>query len=180
VPRCFVSIGSNIERERNIVNAVRALDNAYGPLTLSRIYETAPVGFDGDNFYNLVAGFNTDTELTQLLERLIDIERASGRRRDVKAFNSRTLDLDLLLYGDLCQHDGKVDIPRRELTEHAFVLRPLAEIAPDLQHPESGKTMRELWRAFGDHGQKLSPVQFELPRLRPRSDAHRRPQLPDP
>lgn len=162
MPRVFVSIGSNIDREQNILTAVRMLDADYHPLRLSSVYESTPFGFHGENFYNLVAGFDTDQTVEQVAARLVGIEHACGRVRDGKSYDSRTLDMDLLLYGDLKRHDRQIDVPRPEIAEHAFVLLPLAEITPDLIHPESGLSIKEMWRRFADHGQKLWPVGFDF------------------
>jgi 2-amino-4-hydroxy-6-hydroxymethyldihydropteridine diphosphokinase len=162
MPRVFVGIGSNIDREQNVLTAVRALDADYHPLRLSSVYESTPFGFHGENFYNLVAGFDTDQSVTQVATRLAAIEQACGRMRDGKNHDSRTLDMDLLLYGDLKRHDQRIDVPRPEITDHAFVLLPLAEIAPDLIHPESGLSIKEMWQRFADRSQKLWPVAFDF------------------
>ncbi len=162
MPRCFVSIGSNIDREHHIAVAVRELRRRYGRLSLSRVYESAPVGFSGEDFYNLVAGFDTEESLAQVLAGLQQIELACGRRRGRKDFAPRTLDVDLLLYGDLRRHDAQVDIPRREIAEHAFVLCPLAEIAPALVHPDTGQTLAQMWHAFDGSKQRLALVAFDF------------------
>jgi 2-amino-4-hydroxy-6-hydroxymethyldihydropteridine diphosphokinase len=149
MPSVYVSIGSNIDRERNIRGAVRALAQAFGALTLSSVYETEAVGFSGDPFYNLVAGFDTTATVEQVQEELKRIEAEHGRsREDAPRFSARTLDIDILLYGDLVRHDARVDIPRGEIAHHAFVLGPLAEIAPTLVLPEFRATVAELWRAM--------------------------------
>ena len=158
MPRVFVSIGSNIAREQNIRGAVRALTQLYGPLTLSGVYETEAVGFAGDRFYNVVAAFDSGAPVEAIHEELVRIENAHGRRRgDAPRFAARTLDLDLLLYGDLIRHDGDIDVPRREIGEHAYVLGPLAEIAPELRHPETGETMERMWKNFAGR-RELRPV----------------------
>lgn len=162
MPRVFVSIGSNIDKEKNVAIAVRALDSYYRPLTISSVYESPPFGFRGDNFYNLVVSFDTDEVVTEVATRLTEIERICGRVRSDKTFDSRTLDMDLLLYGDLVQHDKEVDVPRPEICEHAFVLLPLAEIAPALKHPETGQTFKAMWQGFEDRQQKLWPVPFDF------------------
>ena len=162
MPRVFVSIGSNIDREKNVVTAVHALAVDYHPLKLSSVYESTPFGFHGENFFNLVTGFNTDQRVEQVAVRLADIERACGRVRDGKHHDSRTLDMDLLLYGDLKRHDQEIDVPRPEIAHHAFVLLPLAEIAPDLIHPETGLSIQQMWRRFADQSQKLWPVAFDF------------------
>lgn len=161
MPRIFVSIGSNIEREQNIRGAVRALRDAYGVLTLSRVYESAPQGFSGDNFYNLVAGFDSADSVGAVKARLAAIEAGHGRRRDGQRFGPRTLDLDLLLYGDAVIHRPGLDLPRAEIRKYAFVLAPLAEIAPDLRHPETGETYGALWETFAAV-QPLHVVAFDF------------------
>ncbi len=160
--RAYVSIGSNIEREHNIRSGVRMLAGRFGPLTLSSVYDSAPVGFRGDNFYNLVAGFDTGITPEALIAALHDIEDAHGRTRSGERFGPRTLDLDLLLYGDLIRHSAGVDLPRREILEHAFVLAPLAEIAPEDRHPESGGTFAQLWKQFPRTSQPMTPVGIQL------------------
>ena len=144
----FVSIGSNVDRHRNIVSCVQALRNQFGELQVSSVYENEAVGFTGDNFYNLVAGFQTDLPAQELAPVFRKIESEHGRVRGGERFSSRTLDVDLLLYDDLVLKDEGLDVPRDEITRYAFVLRPLAELVPDLQHPELHKTMQELWRDF--------------------------------
>jgi 2-amino-4-hydroxy-6-hydroxymethyldihydropteridine diphosphokinase len=148
MPRIFVSIGSNIEREHNIRGAMRALENLYAPLTLSRVYESAPQGFSGDNFYNLVAAFDSSDSVEAVKARLAEIESAHDRPRDGQRLGPRTLDLDLLLYDDRVIHRPGLDLPRADIREYAFVLAPLAEIAPDLRHPETGESYKEMWEKF--------------------------------
>jgi 2-amino-4-hydroxy-6-hydroxymethyldihydropteridine diphosphokinase len=155
VRRAYVGIGSNVERHANIRSAVQALTRRYGPLTLSSVYESAPVGFTGKNFFNLVAGFDTDLPVERLIGELHDIEQAHGRARSGQRFEPRTLDLDLLLYGDLVRHDAIVDVPRREILEYAFVLQPLAEIAPERIHPETNQSIATLW---DEHRQRMTPL----------------------
>jgi 2-amino-4-hydroxy-6-hydroxymethyldihydropteridine diphosphokinase len=151
MPRVYVSLGSNIDRERNIRSALQALVRAFGKLTLSAVYETDAVGFAGDPFYNLVAAFDTNLSLEEIQTTLRHIEAEHGRTRgNTLRFAARTLDLDILLYGELVRHDARFDIPRAETTTQAFVLGPLAEIAPDLHVPETGTTVAECWRQRGD------------------------------
>lgn len=148
MPRVYVSIGSNVERERNIRAAVRALRGAFAAVALSPVYESAAEGFDGDHFYNLVGAFDSTLPLEQVCERLAAIEAAQGRSRGGPRFGPRTLDLDVLLYGALVRHDDRFDIPRRDILAYAHVLRPLADLAPDVQHPETGKFLADLWRHY--------------------------------
>lgn len=162
MPRVYVSIGSNIEKDLHIRQGVRELAVHYAPLTLSTVYESRAIGFDGDDFYNLVAGFDTQDTLTQISTVLTGIEQHNGRARNGVRFGSRTLDLDILLYGNLVQHEGIHPLPRAEICEYACVLCPLAEIAPQERHPETGKTYRDMWRHFCDATQSLVPVDMTL------------------
>jgi 2-amino-4-hydroxy-6-hydroxymethyldihydropteridine diphosphokinase len=161
--RVYVSIGSNIEREPNIRAAVQALRERFGTLTLSNVYENQAIGFEGDNFYNLVAAFNTKESPEGVIAILHDIEQRLGRKREPSRFSSRTIDLDLLLYSDLIREQATLRLPRREVDEYACVLRPLAELAPKARHPRSGETFAALWARFDKTTQPLTPVVLELP-----------------
>jgi len=162
MPRVYISIGSNVDRENSIRNAVRELTARYGPLVLSPVYESRAVGFTGENFYNLVAGFDTEETAGRVKETLGDIETACGRRREGPRFSPRTLDLDLLLYGDTVQHDGPIDVPHPDIRRYAFVLRPLADIAPGGRHPETGLVYEKMWQQFDKDKQELTAVDFEF------------------
>lgn len=148
MPTAYISIGSNIERDKNIPSSLAALRQCFGALKVSSIYESEPVGFTGAAFYNLVVGFESDLEVKTLAKQLRQIELEHGRTREAQKFSARTLDLDLILYGDLIISDGRLQIPRDEIERYAFVLEPLAEIAPDLTHPISGKSYARLWQEF--------------------------------
>ncbi|MGR9013009.1 MAG: 2-amino-4-hydroxy-6-hydroxymethyldihydropteridine diphosphokinase [Gammaproteobacteria bacterium] len=155
--RGYISIGSNIDKDEHIPASLRALEQTFGELTISSIYESEPVGFTGDAFYNLVVGFDSDLEVRAVAKQLRQIELDNGRTRDSRKFAARTLDLDLILYGDLIINDGRLQIPRDEIEHYAFVLEPLAEIAPTLKHPISQLSYAELWAKFDktDLKQKL-------------------------
>jgi 2-amino-4-hydroxy-6-hydroxymethyldihydropteridine diphosphokinase len=150
--RGFISIGSNIDREKHIKASLVALEKLFGKLSVSSIYESEAVGFIGDAFYNLVVGFDADADVKIIVKALRQIELDNGRSRDSQKFSSRTLDLDLILYGDLIVQDGRLQIPRNEIEHYAFVLEPLAEIAPDLKHPVSQQGFLELWQGFDKSG----------------------------
>jgi 2-amino-4-hydroxy-6-hydroxymethyldihydropteridine diphosphokinase len=158
--RVYLSIGSNIERERNIRGGVADLKRIFGTLTLSRVYESEPVGFEGDNFYNLVVAMDTEMPVEALSQTLHAIEAAHGRTREGPRFSSRTLDIDLLTYNDLVTRDHGLELPREEITKNAFVLWPLAEIAAAEQHPVVGQSYGALWAAFDRQQQSLWPVDF--------------------
>lgn len=148
MPNGYISVGSNIGRDKNIPAGLRALEHQFGKLTVSSIYESEPVGFTGDSFYNLVVGFNSKSNVKEVAKQLRQIEWDNGRPGDSQKFSARTLDLDLILYDDLILDDGQLRIPRDEIERYAFVLEPLAEIAPTLKHPVSGASYAELWEKF--------------------------------
>ena len=146
VAEVFVGVGSNLDRERNIVAGVAALRAAFGPLRESSVIDNPAVGFIGDDFLNLVVAFETDEPASGVASRLQEIEKAFGRVRGSDRYVARALDLDLLLYGDVVDDDLR--IPRPDILEYAFVLGPLAEIAPEHRHPVTGRTYQSLWDAF--------------------------------
>ena len=160
--RIYISIGSNIDAEHNIRIAVNALKFHYGKLILSSVYESEAVGFEGDNFLNLVAGVNTEEDVHTVVATLRKIEDDNGRDRSGPRFSPRTVDLDLLLYDDLILKEEKLELPRDEITKNAFVLLPLEEIAPQLIHPISGDTMCDHWMNFDKDSQKLWPISFNF------------------
>lgn len=143
--RVFVGVGSNVDRERSIRAGIAELRDRFGSLELSPVYESSAVGFTGDSFYNLVAAFDTDLSPETVDDILHDIEGRHGRSRDSGSFAPRTLDLDLLLYGDLVAQQGSVRVPREDIVRYAFVLRPLADLAGEVRHPVTGRTFREMW-----------------------------------
>jgi 2-amino-4-hydroxy-6-hydroxymethyldihydropteridine diphosphokinase len=148
VTRGYISIGSNIDKDKNILVSLKALRNLFGNLTLSGIYESEPVGFSGDTFYNAVVGFDSDLDVKTVAKCLRQIEQDQGRTRECKKFSARTLDLDLILFGNLIISGGRLQIPRVEIERYAFVLEPLAEIAGTLTHPVSHIAYGDLWEKF--------------------------------
>jgi len=158
--RVFVGIGSNIERERSVRAGVGDLRQHYGQVQLSSVYESDAVGFDGDAFYNLVAAFDTEETVEQVVATLSAIEDRHGRLRLGERFAPRTLDLDLLLYGDAVIRAEAFHVPRDEIPRYAFVLWPLAELAPDMVHPETGLTFSAMWDQFDKRNQALRPIPF--------------------
>jgi len=160
--RCWISIGSNQDRERCIRGAVHALRVRFGRLILSSVYESEAVGFDGQPFFNLVTGFDSDEPVSRLLAALRTIEDGFERVRGPNKFAPRTLDLDLLTYGDLIGTVDSCILPRNEILHHAFILGPLAEVAAQERHPANGRCYGELWWAFAESAPPLRPVAFEF------------------
>ncbi len=142
--------------------AVRELCRRYGVLSISSVYKSAAVGFDGDDFLNLVVELQSDESAAQLCESIEAIHNLAGRRRGSDKWASRPLDIDLLLYNDLVDNRRPVNVPRSDVLEYSFVLRPLAELAPELRHPVTGKTMLEHWQEFDQQSHPLLLVDVDL------------------
>lgn len=154
--RAYLSLGSNVEPTRYLRAALDALRERFGTLSVSPAYRSKSVGFDGADFVNLAVGLDTELSPEALNGWLHALEDQHGRRRDVPRFSDRTLDIDIVLYDDLVrQGEGHLDIPRKEL-RHAFVLKPIADIAPTLVHPVNGQTMAALWAAFPAESEPLA------------------------
>jgi 2-amino-4-hydroxy-6-hydroxymethyldihydropteridine diphosphokinase len=158
VARIYVSLGSNIEPNHYIKSGLTAMRQQFGELILSSIYNTQAVGFEGDDFHNLVAGFDSNLEVQIVADMLRDIENRNDRQQTVNRFSNRTLDLDILLYDNLVVKSEGLEIPRDEILKYAFVLLPLAEIAPETKHPVTGQSYAELWRDFDKDSQQLSVI----------------------
>jgi 2-amino-4-hydroxy-6-hydroxymethyldihydropteridine diphosphokinase len=144
----YVSAGSNVVPEENLRLACRELARRFGPLAMSGVYRNPPVGFTGDDFLNLVLRFRTAEPPAVIVAELERLHVLAGRVRGLERFAPRTLDLDLLLYGDAIITEYAIRVPRDDIVKYGFVLGPLAELAPDLRHPVTGQTMTELWAAF--------------------------------
>jgi 2-amino-4-hydroxy-6-hydroxymethyldihydropteridine diphosphokinase len=146
MPQVFVAAGSNIDPERNLVRAMAELRRQFPDLMSSPAYRNRAAGFEGDDFVNLVVAFTTELPVREVLARLHRIEVACGRPRDAPKWAARTMDLDVLLYGDLVCDTPELRLPRPDLLKRPFMLGPLADIAPDLVHPTAGRTIAELWQ----------------------------------
>lgn len=144
VTQVFVAIGSNLEPERQIASALQRLTQRFAPLRCSDCFRTPAVGFDGPPFLNLVVGFDSDLSPTALSQWLSALENDHGRDRSAPKYASRTLDLDLLLYGD--QVSEQPALPHRDILRYPFVLQPLAELAPDRRHPQLQLSYLQLWQ----------------------------------
>ncbi len=158
----YLSLGSNIEPESNLRSAAAALRARFGEIRISPAYRTPAVGFDGPDFLNAAAAIETDLDVYALDAWLHALEDAHGRRRDLPRYSSRPLDIDIVFFDDLViepTHGSHLQLPRSEL-RHAFVLQPLARIAPEVRDPRSGRTLAQLWAAHAQHATPL-PVGLE-------------------
>lgn len=162
MPRVYLSLGSNIDRDHHIRTAVAELEQRYGMLLISPVYESEAVGFDGDNFFNLVVGLDTDLPVGKLSDELHAIEAAHGRDRKGPKFSARTLDIDILTYGNACGEIDGIHLPRDEILKNAFVLLPLSDIAGSDKHPETVRSYQDHWDAYDKQKQKLWQVAFEF------------------
>ncbi|MCK5696974.1 MAG: 2-amino-4-hydroxy-6-hydroxymethyldihydropteridine diphosphokinase [Gammaproteobacteria bacterium] len=145
----YVGIGSNIEQEKHIRLAIKYLQECFGEhcqLQLSPVYKTQAIGFKGDDFLNLVACFETELTALDVEKTLKIIENKNGRCHNQEKFSARTLDIDLLLYDQDIINSHGVNVPRDEIEKYAFVLSPLADLAPELIHPQTHKTISTMWQ----------------------------------
>ncbi|WP_133478575.1 2-amino-4-hydroxy-6-hydroxymethyldihydropteridine diphosphokinase [Cognatilysobacter segetis] len=150
--RAYLSLGSNVAPEQHLRAAIDALHARFGNVIVSPVYRTPAVGFDGPAFLNAAAIIDSDLEPQPLNDWLHALEDAHGRDRSGPRFSDRTLDVDIVLFDDrVLDGAGHLRIPRPEL-KHAFVLRPLADIAPDVAVPHTGRTLGQLWAAHAEHG----------------------------
>lgn len=166
--RTYVGIGSNRQPERNLRLAVAELRRLFGNVTLSPVYQNPAVGFDGPDFLNLVAGFDTNRTPAELLAEFERIHALTGRARGSERFATRELDIDLLLYGATVRDDPP--LPRPDVLEYAFALKPLCDIAPSLQHPQTGRELQAHWEELSAAGHDLQPVELDFDNEPARAD----------
>lgn len=160
MPQVFIAAGSNVAPHEHMAMAADELRRAFPQVRFSPWYQNAAAGFDGSDFINLVAAFKTELSVDELLVVLRGIETLCGRPREAPRWAPRTMDLDVLLYGDLvCQRTG-LTLPRPDLLLRAYMLGPLADLAPDLIHPTARVSIGALWRRFD---QKAHPLERVTP-----------------
>ena len=156
----YLSLGSNIERHLHIGAALDALAENFGELKISSVYESESVGFEGDSFYNLVVGIRSDLRVGQISRILKGIEDNNGRDRSAPKFGSRSLDIDILSQDETVGQVEGISLPRDEVLKNAFVLLPLAELAPQSLHPVTKKSYAQHWQNYDKSKQQLWPVPF--------------------
>jgi 2-amino-4-hydroxy-6-hydroxymethyldihydropteridine diphosphokinase len=144
MPDVYVGVGSNIDAEAHLRLAVQSLSERFGELRCSDVFRSPAFGFEGEDFLNMVVGFASAAGPERVEESLSGIEYAGGRARQAARYVSRTLDLDLLLYGPMV--DARLRLPREDVLRYPFVLAPLAELAPALVHPVQGMRLEDAWR----------------------------------
>jgi 2-amino-4-hydroxy-6-hydroxymethyldihydropteridine diphosphokinase len=166
MPHVFVAAGSNVEPERNLAKAAAALAQEFPDIELSSWYRNKAVGFEGDDFINFVVGFTTDLPVHDVVAKLRAVEALCGRPPGAPKWAPRSMDLDILLYGDMVHEEPGLKLPRPDLLKRPFMLGPLAELAPDLRHPTADATIGELWQRFdrASHTMTRVPPSFTSPR----------------
>ncbi len=155
-----LSIGTNHQRDMNLVRAFDALFEHFGELTISSVYESCPVDdVQSPNYYNAVACFMTNKSVSEIQTIAHAIEADCGRDRSQPLV---TMDIDLLLYGDQQRTMGDGHLPHNDIVSCAYVLRPLSECLPANNHPLLEQSFQHLWEVFcaSDHGQVLEPIDF--------------------
>lgn len=158
MPTVYVGAGSNVAPERNLMRAVAELAREFPGVRFSPWYRNRAVGFEGEDFINLVVAFDTDLPAHTVLAKLHDIEAQCGRARNAPRWAPRSMDLDVLLYGDLICDEPGLKLPRPDLLKRAYMLGPLAALAPEVVHPTARLTIGELWRRFDRAAHPLEPL----------------------
>jgi 2-amino-4-hydroxy-6-hydroxymethyldihydropteridine diphosphokinase len=161
MPEVFVAAGSNVRPRTHLRQALGLMRERWPGLRASRAFANRAVGFEGADFINLVVGLVTDEPLAAVLERLHGIEAACGRPRQAPKWAARSMDLDVLLYGDSVGEFPGAVLPRPDLLRRPYMLGPLAELAPDLVHPTVGRTIGELWSSFDSAGHEMAAIDLE-------------------
>ncbi len=157
--RVWISAGTNVDPEHNMRAAIENLRKEFGDLLLSPVYRTKAVGFEGDDFLNMVIGIDTELPPDQLRTRLRAIEERQGRVRGKQKFSPRSIDLDMLTWGDLVDEDA--GIPRDEILHYAFVLKPLMDVAGEERYPGTDQSYEGLWQGFQREKEDMTQLQWD-------------------
>ena len=162
MPKIYIGVGSNIDKHVHIPQVINELAEEFGRIDVSPIYETPAEGFSGENFFNLVIAVESEISAHEMRSYLRQLEAQHGRVRDSKnQFISRTLDLDQLLYGSSQINQDGVHVPSSDITNYAFVLKPLVDIAGDMTHPILRLTFTQLWDRFDKQALNMKQVQID-------------------
>jgi 2-amino-4-hydroxy-6-hydroxymethyldihydropteridine diphosphokinase len=160
----FVAIGSNVDAAERMVQAAGALKRSFSDTHFSHCYANPAFGFEGPNFINAVVGFHTELPIPPLLAVLRDIEFQCGRGADDPKWGPRAMDLDLLLYDAVVGAGAGYTLPRPDLLKRAYMLGPLAQLAPQCVYPPAGPTIGQLWARFPNAQHSLTRVELDLNR----------------
>ena len=141
--QAYISIGSNIDAKKNIAKVKKELNQLF-TCTFSDNFYTQAEGFEGKDFINLVAGFETSLDAFRLTQTLKTLEKKIGRESNQKGMHDRVMDLDLILFGNLIMQDQGITLPSKDIEEYLFVLEPLAQIAKEKLHPVFNISFEEM------------------------------------
>lgn len=157
----YVAAGSNVEPTKNLRRALAELALRFPGMRRSRAYRNQAVGFEGEDFINLVVGFDTELPIPEVIRQLQEVEALCGRERHAPKWAPRSMDLDILLYGDTLLDQPGLVLPRPDLLRRAYMLGPMAELAPALRHPTQERSMGELWASFDRAAHPMREVEID-------------------
>ncbi|MDH4564414.1 2-amino-4-hydroxy-6-hydroxymethyldihydropteridine diphosphokinase [Pseudomonas taiwanensis] len=157
----YLGLGSNVLPWESLSAGLDRLEGVFNILESSSVYFSEAVGFDGPPFLNMVVKVLTELSLAQVVSSVRAIESDFGRANNDLLKCSRRLDIDILLFDDLCGLFGHVHLPRPGMVESAYVLAPMAELSPNLVHQGSSKTYEDLWLLYGHDLPLIQKVNFE-------------------
>lgn len=161
MPLLTLSLGSNQQADHHIRAALDALQAQFGAMRISSVFESEAVGFDGSNFLNMVVAISTESTLSSVSAHIKALEDKHGRTRGGARFSPRTLDIDILTYGDCVGDYDGIILPRPEITQNAYVLWPMSQLCGDWCDPHSGLSYATLWRQYDKSRQSLWPIEFD-------------------
>jgi 2-amino-4-hydroxy-6-hydroxymethyldihydropteridine diphosphokinase len=158
----YISGGSNIEPEKHLLRAAHELKRSFPGARFSRCYRNRAIGFEGPDFINFAAELPVQGDATALRTELQRIEALCGRAPDAPRWAPRSMDLDVLLFGDEVFSLPGLIVPRPDLVRRAFMLGPLAEIAPTVVHPRELQRLDVLWQQFDRAAHPLIAIELDL------------------
>lgn len=144
----YLGVGSNINKVENIQSCLNYFSSSFQYFQVSPTYQSPSYGFAGHDFYNLVVKIKSSFDLVSLKKWLMTVEDMHGRDRKQVRYSNRTLDIDILFYNEDVSDNDTIKIPRPEILTQAYVLKPLIDLAPDMAHPETGRTLINHWNSL--------------------------------